>query len=69
MQVESFITVFQWVVSLDLPTYIYFYSYFIPHPWVILGTLRYGDYGIRTTVGRALSFVCSTELSRANIKR
>ena len=34
-----------------------------------LGTLRYGDYGLRTTAGRALSFVCSTGLSRANIER
>ena len=33
----------------------------------ILG--RYGDYGLRTTAGRALSFVCSTGLSRANIER
>ena len=32
-----------------------------------LGSLRYGDYGLRTTAGRALSFVCSTGLSRANI--
>ena len=31
--------------------------------------LRYGDYGLRTTAGRALSFVCSTGLSRANIER
>ena len=35
----------------------------------ILGSLRYGDYGLRTTAGRALSFVCSTGLSRANIER
>ena len=34
-----------------------------------LGSLRYGDYGLRTTAGRALSFVCSTGLSRANIER
>ena len=35
----------------------------------ILGSLRYGDYGLRATAGRALSFVCSTGLSRANIER
>ena len=35
----------------------------------ILGSLRYKDYGLRTTAGRALSFVCSTGLSRANIER
>ena len=35
----------------------------------ILGSLRYGDYRLRTTAGRALSFVCSTGLSRANIER
>ena len=35
----------------------------------LLGSLRYGDYRLRTTAGRALSFVCSTGLSRANIKR
>ena len=35
----------------------------------ILGSLRYGDYGLRTTAGRALSFVRSTGLSRANIER
>ena len=35
----------------------------------LLGSLRYGDYGLRTTAGRALSFVCSTGLSRANIER
>ena len=34
-----------------------------------LGSLRYGDYGLRTTAGRALSFVRSTGLSRANIER
>ena len=34
-----------------------------------IGSLRYGDYGLRTTAGRALSFVCSTGLSRANIER
>ena len=34
-----------------------------------VGSLRYGDYGLRTTAGRALSFVCSTGLSRANIER
>ena len=33
---------------------------------VIVGSLRYGDYGLRTTAGRALSFVCSTGLSHAN---
>ena len=39
--------------------------------WVIglpVGSLRYGDYGLRTTAGRALSFVRSTGLSRANIE-
>ena len=36
---------------------------------VELGSLRYGDYGLRTAAGRALSFVCSTGLSRANIER
>ena len=36
---------------------------------LLLGSLRYGDYGLRTTAGRALSFVCSTGLSRANIER
>ena len=36
---------------------------------LILGSLRYGDYGLRTTAGRALSFFCSTGLSRANIER
>ena len=30
---------------------------------------RYGDYGLRTTAETALSFVCSTGLSRANIER
>ena len=34
-----------------------------------IGSLRYGDYGLRTTAGRTLSFVCSTGLSRANIER
>ena len=34
-----------------------------------LGSLRYGDYGLQTTTGRALSFVCSTGLSCANIDR
>ena len=34
-----------------------------------IGSLRYGDYGLRTTAGRALSFVRSTGLSRANIER
>ena len=34
-----------------------------------LGSLRYGDYGLQTTAGRALSFVCSTGLSRVNIER
>ena len=34
-----------------------------------LGTLRYGDHGLRTTAGRALSFIRSTGLSRANIER
>ena len=34
-----------------------------------IGSLRYGDYGLRTTVGRALSFVRSTGLSRASIER
>ena len=34
-----------------------------------LGSLRCVDYGLRTTAGRALSFVCSTGLSRANIER
>ena len=34
-----------------------------------IGSLRYGDYGLRTTAGRALSFVRSTRLSRANIER
>ena len=38
-------------------------------PVVILGSLRYGDYGLRTTAGRALSFVRSTGLSRVNIER
>ena len=32
-----------------------------------IGTLRYGDYGLRTTAGRLLSFVCSSGLSHANI--
>ena len=34
-----------------------------------LGSLRYGDHGLRTTAGRGLSFVCSTWLSRAIIER
>ena len=34
-----------------------------------LGSLRYVDYGLRTAAGRALSFVRSTGLSRANIER
>ena len=39
------------------------------HPSLVpIGSLRYGDYGLRTTAGRALSFVCSTGLSRANIE-
>ena len=34
-------------------------------PYVtIIGTLRYGDYGLRTTAGWALCFVCSTGSSR-----
>ena len=33
-----------------------------------IGSLRYGDYGLQTTAGRAFSFVCSTGLSRANIE-
>ena len=33
----------------------------------LIGSLRYGDYGLRTTDGRALSFVRSTGLSPANI--
>ena len=37
--------------------------------YFLLGSLRYSDYGLRTTAGRALSFVCSTGLSRANIER
>ena len=36
---------------------------------VIIGSLRYRDYGLRTMAGRALSFVWSTGLSRANIER
>ena len=36
---------------------------------MLIGSLRYGDYGLRTTAGRALSFVRSTGLSRANIER
>ena len=35
----------------------------------VIGSLRYGDYGLRNTAGRALSLVCSTGLSRANIER
>ena len=35
----------------------------------MVGSLRYGDYGLRSTAGRALSFVRSTGLSRANIER
>ena len=34
-----------------------------------LASLRYGDYGLRTTAGQTLSFVRSTGLSRANIER
>ena len=41
---------------------------FLPRS-VSVGSLRYGDYGLRTTAGRALSFVRSTGLSRANIER
>ena len=37
--------------------------------FLVIGSLRYGDYGLRTTAGRALSFVRSTGLSRANIER
>ena len=37
--------------------------------FLLLGSLRYGDYGLRTAAGRALSFVCSTGLSSANIER
>ena len=40
-----------------------------PGQTLSIGSLRYGDYGLRTTAGRALSFVCSTGLSRANIER
>ena len=36
---------------------------------LLKGSLGYGDYGLRTTAGRALSFVCSTGLSRANRER
>ena len=35
----------------------------------LIGSLRYGDYGLRTTAGRALSFVRSTGLSGVNIER
>ena len=35
----------------------------------MLGTLRYGDFGLRTTAGRALSFVCSTGLGRAKYRK
>ena len=35
----------------------------------IIGSLRYGDYGLRTPAGRALSYVCSTGLRRAKIER
>ena len=41
---------------------------FLPRS-VSVGSLRYGDHGLRTTAGRALSFVRSTGLSRANIER
>ena len=34
----------------------------------IIRTLRYSDNGLRTTAGRALSFVWSTGLSRVNIE-
>ena len=33
----------------------------------LIGSLSYGDFRLRTTAGRVLSFVCSTGLSRANI--
>ena len=36
---------------------------------LLIESLRYGDHGLRTTAGRALSFVRSTGLSRANIER
>ena len=36
---------------------------------LLIGSLRYRDYGLWTTAGRALSFVRSTGLSRANIER
>ena len=44
----------------------------LPHPpacLVSLRSLRYGDYGLRTTAGPALSFVRSNGLSGANIER
>ena len=34
-----------------------------------IGSLSYGDYGLRTTAGQALFSVRSTGLSRANIER
>ena len=41
----------------------------LTHYEALVGSLRYGDYGLRTTAGRVLSFVRSTGLSRANIER
>ena len=41
----------------------------IPDTTLSIGSLRYGDYGLRTIAGRVLSFVRSTGLSRANIER
>ena len=38
----------------------------IKYIFEILGRLRYGDYGLRTTAGRALSIFCSTGLSLAS---
>ena len=40
-----------------------------PSQILSIGSLRYGDYVLRTTAGRAFSFVCSTGLSGANIER
>ena len=52
----------------EFPT-VYSHRYIRVAIATIIGRLRYGDYGLRTTAGRALPFVCSTGLSRANIER
>ena len=52
-----------------LPGHLPFPPMLLAHSEFLIGSLRYGDYGLRTTARRALSFVRNTGLSRANIER